>query len=131
MLRKLVLSGALALLSLPVVGQLPSMTPAKSDAYEELQKQAVDLLREMRVDIDGLRLVENRISFASELASMMWPNDEREARVLYASVINDFRQLIGQLDNQINLLPARDPNEPDGYMPMPMSMGEPNDRLKL
>jgi len=129
MLRKLALAGAVVLISLPVIAQLPSSSPAKTDSNEELKEQAIGLLKEMRVDIDGLRLVENRISFASELAAMMWPNDEREARALYASVINDFRQLIGQLDNQVNMLPTKTADEPEGYMPM--SMGEPSDRMRL
>lgn len=128
MLRKLVLSGAIVSLSLPVLCQLPAMKTA-TDANEELKKQAVELLRETRVEIDGLRLVENRISFSSELASMLWPNDEREARILYASVINDFRQLIGHLDSQMNMLPPKSPDEPENYNPM--SMADSNDRVKL
>jgi len=129
MLRKLALIGAVALMSLPALGQLPLNTPANPDPNEEIKKQAIELLRETRVDIDGLRLVENRISFSSELASMLWADDEREARILYASVINDFRQLIAQLDSQMNALPAKPPDDTDGYMPM--SMVEPNERVKL
>jgi hypothetical protein len=67
----------------------PDLSPA-----ERLERDAVQMLRETHADVEGLRLPENRISFASELASLMWFHDEDEARRVYATVINDFRQLL-------------------------------------
>ena len=74
--------------------------PGADDA--ELEKMAVELLIETASDVGSLRSVENRISFNAELASLMWFHDEKQAMAMYTSVINDFRQLMIQLDAQTN-----------------------------
>ncbi len=67
----------------------------------ELRKESVALLRETSVEVNTLRTLENRISFSAELASLMWFNDEKEARTMFQTVINDFRQLLTEYDAQL------------------------------
>lgn len=103
--------------------------PAPTDDAEKLEKDAVELLRETVVEVDGMRSVENRISFISELASLMWFHDEREARSMYAGVISDFRQLMAQYDSQMNSYGIKPIDEPESYGPF--FMGEPSERQKV
>jgi len=85
-------------------------TPAKpADDPAKLEKDAVDLLRETSVDVGRLRTLENRISFNSELASLMWFHDDKEARAMYAQVVADFKQLLSHFDSEMNT--ADDPDE--------------------
>ncbi|MCD9188757.1 MAG: hypothetical protein LUM44_20225 [Pyrinomonadaceae bacterium] len=77
----------------------------KDDEFSaETRKQAVEFLRETAGDVNNLRSLENRISFSSEVASIMWFNNEQEARVMYQSVINDFKQLLFEYDSQLNAM---------------------------
>ena len=73
----------------------------KSEISAELKKDAVAFLRETAAEVNNLRTLENRISFSAEMASLMWFNDEKEARAMFQSVINDFRALLGQYDAQL------------------------------
>jgi hypothetical protein len=79
-------------------------TPAKTEDNEKLNEKAVAFLRETLGDVNNMRTLENRISFTSELASLMWFHDEHEARAMFAGVANDFRQLLVQYDGQMNAL---------------------------
>ena len=79
---------------------------------EELRKQAVELLRETSGEVGTLRSLENRISFSSELAGLMWFYDEKQAAVMYQTVITDFKQLLTDYDSQMNALGIT-PNETD------------------
>jgi hypothetical protein len=126
MIRKLALAVAVALLPLSTVAQTVD-TSALSPA-EQREKDALEFLRETQVEVNGLRLVENRISFASDLAAMLWNRDEREARILYSGVLDDFRQLISQVDSQSNLL---GPKPADGDVSETYSMFEPSERQKI
>lgn len=74
----------------------------KKEKEAKLQEKAVAFLRETSSEIMNLRTPENRIGFNAELANLMWFHDEKEARVMFNSVTNDFRQLVIQLDAQIN-----------------------------
>ena len=73
------------------------------EAAAKLAKEAVEFLRETSVEVGRLRTAENRISFNAELASLMWFHDDKEARAMYGNVINDFKQLLSQLDAQMNM----------------------------
>jgi len=73
----------------------------KDEISVELRKESVGLLRETSVEVNSLRTLENRISFSAELASLMWFNDEKEARTMFQTVINDFRQLLTEYDAQL------------------------------
>ncbi|MGC2235633.1 MAG: hypothetical protein WA584_05705 [Pyrinomonadaceae bacterium] len=74
---------------------------------EELKKEAAIFLRETAVDVGNLRTLENRISFASEIASLMWYHDEKEARAMFQTVIVDFRQLLIQSDAEFTASQAK------------------------
>lgn len=73
----------------------------KGEISAELKKDAVVFLRETSADVNNLRTLENRISFSSEMASLMWFNDEKEARSMFNNVITDFRALLANYDAQI------------------------------
>jgi hypothetical protein len=68
----------------------------------ELKKQAVEFLRESAGEVGNLRTHENRISFAAEMASLMWFYDEKQARSMFGNVITDFRQMFMEIDSQVN-----------------------------
>jgi len=82
----------------------------KSEADEKLEKDAVEFLRETASEVGRMRSMENRISFSSELASLMWFHDEKEAKQMYGGVVSDFKQLIAQFDAEMNstAVPADD-----------------------
>jgi hypothetical protein len=68
----------------------------------KLRTDAAAFLRESMAEATNLRSLENRISFTSELAGLMWYVDEKEAKSMFTAVINDFRQLVMQYDSQMN-----------------------------
>jgi hypothetical protein len=114
MLKTVFLVAAMILMPLAAIAQ--QITTDQTDDADKLEKASVELLRDMQVEVAGLRLVENRISFSSELASLMWFHDENEARGMYAGVINDFRQLLIGYDTQINQFgPKPTTDEPENY----------------
>jgi hypothetical protein len=79
----------------------PVETNKKDEISVELRKESVAFLRETSVEVNTLRTLENRISFSAELASLMWFNDEKEARAMFQTIINDFRQLLTEYDAQL------------------------------
>lgn len=102
-----------------------------TEAEETLRKDAIAFLRETLGDVNGMRSLENRISFTAELASLMWFHDEREARAMYVGVIGDFKSLLAKYDSQMNSLGAPEEGEPRGGGGF-MSFGvEPTDRSRL
>ena len=129
-MSKIIKSLALILaLAMMVAAQTVSEKKA-ADEKEDLQKEAVAFLRETLTDVNGMRSLENRISFTAEIASLMWFHDEREARAMYAGVIGDFRDLLLRYDGQMNELGG--PLE-DGDMPRPgpSFMIEPTDKGRV
>ena len=90
----------------------------KNEADEKFRQQAVDFLRETYGEVSNLRTIENRISFSSELAGLMWYHDETEARTMFAGVINDFRELLLQYDGQMNSYAPQAEDDPysGGYL---------------
>ena len=74
----------------------------ETEISAELKKQAVEFLRESAGEVGNMRTLENRISFASEMASLMWFHDEKEARTMMNAVVGDFKQLLVQYDSLIN-----------------------------
>ncbi|MEO8574785.1 MAG: hypothetical protein ABI481_12520 [Pyrinomonadaceae bacterium] len=97
---------------------------------ENLQKEAVVFLRETLSDVNGMRSLENRISFASELAGLMWFHDEREARAMYAGLIVDFRDLLMRYDAQMNALGVT-PEDGEGRSDFMSFMSEPTDMARV
>jgi hypothetical protein len=76
--------------------------PKPDEAEAEFKKQTLLFLRETAGELNNLRSVENRISFASELAGLMWFEDEKEARAMFVSVSSDFKQLVMNYDSQLS-----------------------------
>lgn len=70
----------------------------KDKISAELRKDAVSFLRETALDVNNMRTTDNRISFAAELANLMWFDDEKEARAMFKIVITDFRSLLTQFN---------------------------------
>ncbi len=97
---------ALALLFMlsAVVSAQTTQEKNATEQAEKVRKEAVAFLRETLSDVNGMRSLENRISFGAELAGLMWFHDEREARSMYTGVIGDFRDLVAKYDHQMNEL---------------------------
>lgn len=91
--------------SIPAFSQM-----SDKDKAAELEKQAVDFLKETSNEINILRTPENRITFNAELAALMWLHDEKQARAMFGNVITDFRQMLIQIDSLLN---AQDFSEED------------------
>lgn len=113
------LSITIILLSL-FVASVPAQnnaTEKADDKAKATQKAAIDFLRETATDVERLRSMENRISFSSELASLMWFHDEREAKGMYGQVVSDFKQLMMQFDGEMNLTATEDDDDgPGGFL---------------
>ena len=110
--RKLIVL-ILFLISVSIVAAQNTTEPKKTEKDEKLRKDAVEFLRETALDVGRMRSVENRISFSAELASLMWFNDEKEARAMFAAAIGDFKQLLTQFDGRMNAIEA--PVDDDEY----------------
>src|SRR5215203_2683572 len=83
--------------------QVPEKEKPKT-VGEELRKEAIGFLRETNAEVANLRSLENRISFSSEMAGLMWFYDEKESAVMYGTVITDFKQLLTDCDAQLTAL---------------------------
>ena len=103
-------------------------TKTETEISAELKKQAVEFLREAATEAGNLRTLENRISFASEMASLMWFHDEKEARAMMTAVVGDFKQLILQYDTQLTALGGA-ASEEDSYIGM--FSGDQNEKARL
>ncbi|HEX6125816.1 MAG TPA: hypothetical protein VFZ23_10640, partial [Pyrinomonadaceae bacterium] len=101
-----------------------------TEPNDKLRKDAVVFLRETLTDVNGMRSLENRISFAAELAGLMWFYDEREARAMYTGVIGDFKDLIRKYDSQMNELGVTLKDEESGSR-FPSFLIEPTDGSRL
>ncbi len=71
---------------------------------QEFRAQAVKYLRDTASEINTLRTNENRISFSSELANLMWLHDEKEARRMFSSVADNFIQLLAGYNSRVEML---------------------------
>ena len=97
------------LLALVIIGVFVSSTAAQTAEPKpdenalKVEKEAIEFLRETSAEVGRLRTAENRISFSAELASLMWFHDDKEARAMYGVVVGEFKQLLAQLDAQINM----------------------------
>jgi len=112
------LSITLILLSM-FVANVPAQnnaTEKPDDKAKATQKAAIEFLRETATDVERLRSMENRISFSSELASLMWFYDEREAKGMYGQVVSDFKQLMMQFDGEMNMAATDEDDGPGGFL---------------
>lgn len=101
----------------------------KKKKAEEFKKEAILFLRETATEVGTLRTLENRISFSSEIAGLMWFQDEKEARAMFQSVILDFRQLLIQADAQFAIFDVKPSAEESDFDPF--SLDTSNSREKL
>jgi hypothetical protein len=99
-MKKSILSFVLLVLFASIVFPQNVLKNKKDEISPELKKEAVAFLRETATDVNTLRTLENRISFSSEIANLMWFNDEKEARAMFQAIINEFRQLLTQYNSQ-------------------------------
>lgn len=99
-MKRLILSSVLLILFAQIIFAQTIEKNKKDELSPELKKEAVAFLRETATDVNGLRTLENRISFASEIANLMWFSDEKEARAMFQTVVSDFRQMLTQYDAQ-------------------------------
>ncbi|MDM7922100.1 MAG: hypothetical protein QUS14_07345 [Pyrinomonadaceae bacterium] len=115
--------------SISATGQTnPSARSTPDPEAEQRRKDAaVAFLRETMIDVANMRTLENRISFTSELAALLWYHDDKEARQLFGSAVNDFKALLQQYDMQMNAVGMPSENE-RSYGPM---FGEASDRAKV
>jgi hypothetical protein len=112
-MKKKLLPALILLLVQTFYFQTIEKTETPDEAKAKLQQEAVAFLRETQGDVNTMRSLENRISFSSELAGLMWFHDEREARAMFGAVIADFRELLVKYDAQLNALGAEPENESD------------------
>jgi hypothetical protein len=103
MFKKIIVN-FLFVISLTVFVSAQTPDEEKKEKAAQLQENAIAFLRETSSEIINLRTPENRIGFHAELANLMWFHDEREARVMFNAVQNDFRQLLVNLNAQINAI---------------------------
>lgn len=102
----------------------------KKKKAEELKAKGVEMLRETTSSVANLRTAENRISFMAELASLMWMHDRDQARGMYGSVVMDFKNLIAQIDTQMNMAQAAADADLRDLGPGPGMFNEPSDALR-
>ncbi|MBK9162994.1 MAG: hypothetical protein IPM21_03645 [Acidobacteria bacterium] len=102
----------------------------KKKKAEEVKAKAVAMLRETTSSVANLRTAENRISFMAELASLMWMHDRDQARAMYGSVVMDFKNLIAQIDTQMNMAQAAADADLRDLGPGPGMFNEPTDALR-
>lgn len=108
--RKIMLS-LIFLITAGLASAQTTTDTAKAEEKEKLRKAAVEFLRETMAEVNGMRSLENRLSFGAELGSLMWFHDEKEAKAIYLGVTSDFRRLLFEFDNQMNQITAAEESE--------------------
>ncbi len=71
--------------------------PPKTDTAPEVQEKAIKLLTRLAGDAEQFSLPQNRIMARTLVANLLWDSDEKQARALFQSAINELNLLIGQL----------------------------------
>jgi hypothetical protein len=102
--RYLVCSLALVLsLHTPSAAQQPAgAAPAKNEQQEArkvLEQKALALLEEVVTNAQLLKLTANRLRIQMNAADLIWPRDEKRARVLFEKSIKDVAELVSAIDN--------------------------------
>jgi hypothetical protein len=90
----------LGLLAIPVPAQEATTKPTLAEKATELRKKAIDLSESVAEQVGSLQSPENRARIASNLANLLWDNDEKRSRDLLASVEQDLRQWYGEVDEE-------------------------------
>ena len=117
------------LLCIPVTTFAQATLPLTPDEKKaKLRESAVVFLRETYSDIGNLRSLENRISFTSELAALLWYQDQKEAAAMFGTAVGDFKQLLAMYDSQMNAFGPIKDDESGGFGAF---MQEPTDRSRI
>jgi hypothetical protein len=83
-----------------------AINTAKDD--EELKAKFVEYIRETGREVETLRSSGNRLLFTSEVASILWEYDEKEARSVFLGAMNDVRQQFSQFSSEVAAEPITD-----------------------
>jgi hypothetical protein len=75
----------------------------KTKLSDELKNATIELLRETAQDASKMQSRTNRIIYSTEVANLLWEYDEKEARNLYQTAMNDIRQVFAQLETDASL----------------------------
>ncbi len=119
MLKKILVLLCLLAPTLQVFPQTVDIVKNNVEIAAENKKKAVEMLRETLGEVNNLRTLENRIAFSSELVSMLWNADEKEARADFAALIGDFNQMLSQYNAQsvsLGLDPENTPYYGGGFL---------------
>ena len=92
----------LLLFSAMVVFSQDADKDEKEKKADELKEKAVTMLRETRTEIGSLRTIENRISFTSDLANLMWFYDAKEGKKMFGEVTADFVEILNRYSAELN-----------------------------
>jgi hypothetical protein len=84
----------------------PSPGPEESAARAAMRKKATDLLLTVASQVDGVRSPENRVRMASNAADLLWDQDEKRSRSLFAAVAEDIRSGLRETDSDSERGPA-------------------------
>lgn len=90
--------------ALPLSAQSPTAseqeTKTDKERQEEAQKkltsQAFDLLEDVIKDTERLTLAENRAYVTITTADLLWPHDEKQARLLFTNAMGDVREILNR-----------------------------------
>ena len=94
---------------------------AEEKAAEEFRAERSIFLRDTLANIQNLRTRENRISFSAEVAALMWDEDEKQARSLFANAAGEMIEIIRQIDQQMMVIGAGEEQTSYGLFAEPTS----------
>ncbi len=100
-LKSITLLALLCCMTMNVLSQ-DIVKDEKQKKSDELKEKAVVLLRETREEVGTLRTIENRISFNSELAGLLWFYDAKEGRKMFGELTEDFIEILNRYNAEIN-----------------------------
>ncbi len=81
---------------------------------EEFNAKFVEYIRETGREVETLRSSGNRLLFTSEVASILWEYDEKEARGIFLGAMNDVRQQFSQFSSEVAAETVDEDNEQRG-----------------
>jgi hypothetical protein len=96
----------------PATGDANTPDPTKAaeqeQAKKDFRKNRTAFLNDTLVDLQNLRTRENRIFFSSEIASIMWKENETRARSLFANAAGELIEVIRQTDQALTTAKTND-----------------------
>jgi hypothetical protein len=99
-LSKVVL--AVLFLTVQILSQTdPKLVANTAKEDEEFKVKFVEYIRETGREVETLRSSGNRLLFTSEVASILWEYDEKEARSIFLGAMNDVRQQFSQFSSEV------------------------------